>query len=123
MTRRANMPKLTGRHKQPRRRGAATGAPVRSIGDMLGRGTPILSRIGDQSARQRYWRDWLAAKLSAELNERLTGVAARDGQLTVFAESAAWAARLRYALADLETAIRLCDPRIERVTVRVLPPT
>jgi hypothetical protein len=45
----------------------------------------------------------------------------REGVLVVFAESAVWSARLRFALLDLEPALRQEHPRITATQVRVLP--
>ncbi|HVY79772.1 MAG TPA: hypothetical protein VG994_02225 [Steroidobacteraceae bacterium] len=39
----------------------------------------------------------------------------------IFAESAAWSARLRYAIAELDADIRRANPAIRSVSVRVLP--
>lgn len=77
--------------------------------------------MGDLAARQAFWRSWLEARLGAELAGRITGVLERDGRLTVFAESAAWSARLRYALEELDRAVREADPNIKQVAVRVMP--
>lgn len=115
------MPKMTHRHKRKNQSSAPGHSGVRSIGDLLNRGAPILSRIGDQRARQSFWRDWLLAHLPAELAPRITGAVERDGALTVFADSAAWSARLRYALQELDTQLRAADANIKRVVVRVMP--
>lgn len=115
------MPKMTDRHKRKNQSSAPGHSGARSIGDLLNRGTPALSRIGDLSARQAFWRSWLAVRLPAELAGRVSGVVERDGALTLFAESAAWSARLRYALEELGAAVREADPGILEVKVRVLP--
>jgi len=39
----------------------------------------------------------------------------------IFAESAVWSARLRYAAHELEAQIRAAQPGITQITVRVLP--
>jgi hypothetical protein len=78
-------------------------------------------RVTDQSIRQKFWRDWLSAHLPAEVAAKLSGVSERDGLLVIFAESAAWSARLRFALRELECEIRAADPAVSSVVVRVLP--
>jgi hypothetical protein len=82
---------------------------------------PALTRLTDQAARQNLWSDWLSAHLPAEIRARVSGVNERDGTLVVFAESAAWCARLRYALAELEPALRAVGSAVAAVKVRVLP--
>jgi hypothetical protein len=80
-----------------------------------------MTRITDQAMRQNFWRAWLARHLAAEIIPKISGVAERDGTLVIFAESAAWSARLRFALRDLEREIRLADPAVSAIVVRVLP--
>jgi len=82
-----------------------------------------LTRLTDQTARQAFWRGWLEKHLPADLMRRLSGVVERDQTLVIFAESAAWSARLRYAIQELEPEIRDCEPAIAHVAVRVLPRT
>mgnify|MGYP001077708575 CR=1 FL=1 len=93
-----------------------------SVKDLLARaGTPVLTRLTDQAARQAAWRRWLEAHLPPQAASRLSGVVERDDTLVVFTESAAWSARVRYALAEIEDELRSAHPGIRRVTVRVLP--
>lgn len=70
---------------------------------------------------ERDWRDLLSAWLDPALLARIAGIAARPPRLTIYAESAAWSARLRYALAEIEPVLRARDPAITRVEVRVRP--
>ena len=92
-----------------------------SVKDLLAKLTPSLKRVTDQVHRQDFWRDWLAAHLTAEITEKLTGVVERDGTLVIFAESPAWSARLRFAVQEIEPQILAAKPGITAVTVRVLP--
>jgi hypothetical protein len=94
---------------------------VDSVKSLLTRSSPVLGRIADQAARQSVWRDWLAERLGAPLRGRITGVVERDGALVIFAESAGWGVRLRYAVAELEAELRREHPRVSRVLIRVLP--
>jgi hypothetical protein len=45
----------------------------------------------------------------------------RAENLVIFAESSAWAGRLRYALVELDDDIRRENPAIQSVAVRVMP--
>lgn len=98
-----------------RRRGAD------SVKGWLERSSPLTASIADQAGRQARWRRWLDARLAGELSARITGIVERGGDLVLYAESAGWCARLRYALAELEADLRATHPSIERVSVRVLP--
>jgi hypothetical protein len=92
-----------------------------SVKEVLSRSTPTLTRVSNQAARQNHWRMWLAAHLPSDLTTRLSGVVEREGTLVIFAESAAWSARLRYAVLELEAEIKAAGPQIQQVSVRVLP--
>jgi hypothetical protein len=59
--------------------------------------------------------------LPPEIRPKVSGVTERDGTLVVFAETAAWSARLRYVILELEREIRAADPAITAIEVRVLP--
>jgi len=80
-----------------------------------------LRRVTDQLAKQNYWEKWLAAHLPVELRAHLSGLAEQNDTLTLFASSAAWSARLRFAVAALETDMRSARPTLRRVEVKVLP--
>jgi predicted nucleic acid-binding Zn ribbon protein len=95
--------------------------PPRSVKELLGRRFPTLTRLTGEAAQQEEWSAWLEAHLPPEIAARLSGVHERDGVLVVFAESAAWSARLRFALQELEPALRQGHPRVTATQVRVLP--
>jgi hypothetical protein len=121
-----NMPNKLSRNKRSGSRKMATNVskPFRtphSVKEVLGRATPTLTRLTDQASRQGYWKQWLAQHVPAELTARLSGVVERDDTLVIFAESAAWSARLRYVMQELEAAIKQARPTIQHVSVRVMP--
>ena len=126
------MPKKMGRDKHGKRRMSTAAASrarrthsvttrTHSVKELLARAVPGLTRVTDQSIRQKFWSGWLSEHLPAETAAKISGVTERDGTLVIFAESAAWSARLRFALRDLEREIRLADPAVSTVVVRVLP--
>ncbi|HUN26100.1 MAG TPA: DciA family protein [Steroidobacteraceae bacterium] len=114
--RRYNRIRSASRRALPHRRVRAD-----SVKELLGRPSAVLDSIADQAARQRVWRAWLDERLPADLRARVSGVVAREGELVIFAVSAGWSVRLRYALADLEAELRGVDRAIERIVVRVMP--
>jgi len=59
--------------------------------------------------------------LPAELAGHVTQALERGGDLTVFTESAAWAGRLKLALAERREALAPRLPLEGRITVRVVP--
>ena len=92
-----------------------------SVKDLLALRVPALTQITQQAARQSFWNDWLSQHLPAEISPRISGVTERDGALVIFAENAAWSARLRYAVLELEPDIRAASPELTDIIVRVLP--
>jgi predicted nucleic acid-binding Zn ribbon protein len=95
---------------------------VESVKTLLSRSShSALGRVAEHRQSQSDWRKWLGSKLPAELGTRMTGVVERDGNLVIFAESAAWSARLRFAIAELDAEIRSENPAIRGVAVKVLP--
>ena len=104
-----------------RSRTGPTSMKVHSVKDLLARNLPGLTRVTAQAARQNYWSCWLSERLPAELRSKVSGVTERGGTLVIFAATAAWSARLRYAVLELEREIRTADPELTDIEVRVLP--
>jgi hypothetical protein len=92
-----------------------------SVKDLLLRRAPTLTRVTTQSARANFWNEWLSDRLPPEIRARVSGVVERDGTLTVFAESAAWSARLRFIVQELEPQILAAAGGLTAVRVRVRP--
>ena len=119
------MPKKMSRNKRVkspmRSRTALIPAQAHSVKDLLARRVPSLTRVTAQSARQNFWSCWLSERLPAEIAARVSGVNERAGTLVIFAETAAWSARLRYAVLELEPEIRAADSSLNAVKIRVLP--
>ena len=82
---------------------------------------PALTRVTDQAVRADFWNGWLCRHLPTDLVGRVSGVVEREDTLVVFADSAAWSARLRYALHELEPQVRAASAGISAIRVRVRP--
>jgi len=80
-----------------------------------------LKRVTTAAARANFWDAWLSNRLPAEIRPRVSGVVERDDTLVIFAESAAWSARLRFAVQDLERQIFDAATGLTTVVVRVKP--
>jgi len=59
--------------------------------------------------------------LGPELAVKVNRCSLERGRITVVAESSAWAARMRFALADLDPALRELLPDYRELVVRVRP--
>jgi hypothetical protein len=92
-----------------------------SVKDLLAGNTPALQRLSEQAARQELWRAWLAVHLPPEACAHVSGVVERHDTLVIFTSSAAWSARVRFAVAEIEAALKRAHPAIAEVDVRVLP--
>jgi hypothetical protein len=119
------MPKKTSRNKRgssPMRSGAVgISRQLDSVKQLLSRRAPTLMRVTTQAARAGFWNEWLSGHLPAEIRPRVSGVVEREGTLVIFAESAAWSARLRFTVQELEPEILAAARGLERVVVRVRP--
>lgn len=119
------MPKPPPRYN-PRDVTAAGGPSSRikkpiGIKDLLGRSAPLQQAIARQADRGTFWRGFFAARLSPDLAGQITQIVERDGALSVYAASAAWSARLRFALAEHWPAAQQAAPGLKRWSVRVQP--
>ncbi len=94
---------------------------VDSVKDLLQGPQLPLQRLQEQQARQVLWRGWLDEHLPAEARSRICGVVERAGTLVIFAASAAWSARVRFAIAEIEAELKRAHPAIGKIAVRVLP--
>ena len=59
--------------------------------------------------------------LPREAVQHVSGVVERHDTLVIFTESAAWSARVRFAVAEIEGELKRAHPQITAVAVRVLP--
>jgi hypothetical protein len=92
-----------------------------SVKDLLQRSTPVLAGLQREALRQRDWLRWVRRELPEELASHVTGVTEQSGELVIFAESAAWGVRLRYAAPQLFTAVSAQQTSIVAVKIRVVP--
>ena len=92
-----------------------------SVKELLQRSTPVLAGLQREALRQRDWLQWATRELPEDLAVHVTGVMEQSGELVIFAESAAWGVRLRYAAPQLLTAMAASPTNIVGVKVRVVP--
>lgn len=92
-----------------------------SVKDLLLRSTPVLAGLQREALRQGDWLQWVQRELPEELAVHVTGVSEQAGELVIFAESAVWGVRLRYAAPQLLGVIGRQQARISGVRVRVVP--
>jgi Dna[CI] antecedent, DciA len=90
----------------------------KSINDLLS-SRPGLRSISASLPVQQSWADWLREGLAGELAAHLVSALPKNDELVVFADSAAWGTRLRYALAALKPDINGRDAALARITVRI----
>lgn len=119
------MPKPPPRHNPPGHHSRRSpSSPLKKpigISELLGRSGTLQRAIARQADRGVFWRGFLAERLPAELLAQVTQIVERDGALSVYAASAAWSARLRFALAEHWPAAREACPALKRWSVRVQP--
>ena len=82
---------------------------------------PLVAQLARRQRTSDEWLPWFAARLPDGLSGRLAQVTCQGGTLRLTCASAAWGARLRYALGPLEAEIRDRDPDIVKIVVAVMP--
>jgi|SRR5471032_2641965 hypothetical protein len=122
------MHKKRGADKKTRARNPAAKAGFRktpsSINDLLLR-RPAFRELAARIPEQQSWSEWLRSVLPAELAPHLVNVVPKAAgapgtlELVVMADSPAWCARLRYALAGLQPQIVERNAAVQRTRVRV----
>jgi hypothetical protein len=123
------MPKKPHPDKKTRARIRAVRTAFRkapaSVGDLLQRRT-ALTGLASRTLAQHSWCAWLRERLPVELAAHVVNVvpkpldaAASAIELVVLADSPVWSARLRYALAALQSKIQNHDAAVQHTRVRV----
>jgi hypothetical protein len=123
------MPKKPNPDKKTSARNRASKAGFRktptSINDLLLR-KPTLQRLAERIPEQQSWTEWLRAALPEELRAHIVNVVPKAlgspigaTELVVSADAAVWCARVRFALATLESEIVGRDAAVQRTRVRV----
>jgi hypothetical protein len=59
--------------------------------------------------------------LGPDLAIKVNGITLNSGRITVIAESSAWAARMKFLLAEIEPSLRKITPDFRELIVRVRP--
>jgi Dna[CI] antecedent, DciA len=111
------MPKRTPRDKQRVRPGSAP----RAVGDLISARLPRLVQGAPTTDEASEWHVAVMKALGPDLANKVNRCSLDSGRLTVIAESSAWAARMRFVLADAEPALREIVPGYRELSVRVRP--
>src|SRR5687768_10298864 len=100
------MPKRPHRDKRTVR----PGSTPKTVGDLISARLPTLAQRASATAEASEWHVAVMAVLGPELAVKVNRCTLDSGKVTVTAESAAWAARMRFALADGEARIAKVVP-------------
>ena len=115
------MPKRPTRNKQSIRPGSK---PL-TAGDLISRSLPALAQRARSASEASEWQVAVLNALGADLANKVNRCSLDSERITVVAESSAWAARMRFALAEaapqLETRLKAVAPEFRELLVRVRP--
>lgn len=111
------MPKSPHRDKQRIRHGFSP----RSVADLISTRLPTLVEGAPATAETSEWHVAVMNALGPELANKVNRCALDGGRISVVAESAAWAARMRFALAEVEPRLRDLVPGFKELVVRIRP--
>ena len=111
------MPKRPYRNKQTVRPGSAP----KTIGDLMSARLPALTQRARSAPETSEWHVAVMKAFGSPLANKVNGCTLDSGTLTVIAESSAWAARMRFALAEIEPELRAAIPGFRELVVKVRP--
>jgi predicted nucleic acid-binding Zn ribbon protein len=111
------MPKRPFRDKQTVRPG---GKP-RTVGDLMSARLPALAQRAGSAPEASEWHVAVMKALGPELANKVSRITLNSGKITVNAHSAAWAARMRFQLADLAPRLAEITPGFRELVIRVRP--
>jgi len=111
------MPNKIKRNKRDKPRLRRPKRSADSVKDLLAGANPALTRLSEQTARQALWRAWLTTHLPPAARVHVSGIVERHDTLVIFTASAAWSARVRFAVAEIEEALKRAHPRIAHANV------
>jgi hypothetical protein len=111
------MPKRPIRNKQTVR----PGSKPRTAGDLISARLPALAQRARSAAETSEWQVAVMNALGKDLANKVNRCSLDSGRITVVAESPAWAARMRFALAEAEPHLRQLTPGYRELVVRVRP--
>ena len=109
------MPKRPHRDKQ----GTRPGRPL-TARDLISARLPALAQRALSAPEESEWHVAVMKALGQDLANKVNRCSLDRGTITVVAESSAWAARMRFALAELD-AIAAVTPEFKTLVVRVRP--
>jgi Dna[CI] antecedent DciA-like protein len=111
------MPKSPNRDKQRHRQGVSP----RSVGDLISARLPTLVQGAPKTDEASAWQVAVMDALGPELANKVNRCTLDSGRITVVAESSAWAARMRFALAEVESRLKEIVPGFRELAVRIRP--
>lgn len=111
------MPKRPLRDKQPVRPGHAP----RTARDLISARLPALAQRALSTPETSEWHVTVMKALGPELSNKVNAVTLVNGRITVTADASVWASRMRFALAEVEPALRELTPDFRELVVRVRP--
>jgi predicted nucleic acid-binding Zn ribbon protein len=82
---------------------------------------PALVQRAGSTPGESEWHVAVMKALGPDLGVKVTRIILNSGRITVNAESAAWAARMRFQLADLAPKLAEIVPEFRELVVRVRP--
>ena len=109
------MPKRPHRDKQGIRPGRPTTAR-----DLISARLPALAQRALSAPQESAWQVAVMTALGPDLANKVNRCSLERGTITVVADSSAWAARMRFALAET-SAIAAVTPEFKGLVVRVRP--
>ncbi len=92
---------------------------LRSLSDCLNTG-PTLQTLISRSRKQQLLLQQVQSLLPEPLSGHCVSVVKNASRLLLYADSSAWAGRIRFITSELGVKLRECGHKVDRISVRVL---
>jgi len=91
------------------------------VGDLISARLPTLAERAKKGPETSEWQVAVMEALGPELANKVNRVSLDGGRITVVVESAAWAARVRFKLGEVEDQLRKACPQYDATEVKIRP--
>jgi len=114
-------PRNNPRHTKSLQVPAKPSSGPNKINDLMTRSRFTQRGIDTYIKQQDFWFVFFKSHLAPDLHAQITHSVEKNTSLTVFTTTPAWAARLKFALAEQLKEAQIARPQLLKWTVRVQP--
>ena len=95
---------------------------MQNINKLIRRNSALAS-LSQSITEQQHLLKFVHALLPKSIAPHCLAAVRNESNMTLFVDSSAWSSRLRYLTPELLKSLNNNEPRIDRIKIRVIPPT